>query len=234
MEIYSAWIKNIVSTYSIDGLRIDTVKNVQPGFWNASGFPTAAGVYIVGEVDDGDPNFVCPYQYDISGTLNYPLYYPLTAAFESTSGSISGLVNMVNQIKSTCKDSTLLAPFLENQDNPRCKCGSCLTRIHAKKRLLPTLTRSLLSFSSLSYRRHHPGTKRNSLHPAIRRHPDHLRRPRTAPERYGHAIQPRGHLADGVQYRRAALRLHQRGQRAAQQGHVRRPQFCDVQGLPHL
>lgn len=51
--------------------------------------------------------------------LNYPLYYPLVAAFESTSGNMPRLVAMINQLKSQCKDVTLMTPFLENHDQPR-------------------------------------------------------------------------------------------------------------------
>ena len=43
----------------------------------------------------------------------------MTEAFQSTSGSISALVNGVNAIKNTCRDTSLLGTFLENQDNPR-------------------------------------------------------------------------------------------------------------------
>ena len=43
----------------------------------------------------------------------------MTRAFQSTSGSITDLVNEINQVKSTCKDSTLLGTFLENHDQPR-------------------------------------------------------------------------------------------------------------------
>lgn len=110
-----------------------------------------AGVYIVGEVDDGDTTVVCPYQSYMSGVLNYPAlvlhffrsrfatsttesatrrileetqltlssYYWITQAFESTTGSISNLVNGVNTMKSDCADTTLLGSFMENHDNPR-------------------------------------------------------------------------------------------------------------------
>ncbi|PWY87724.1 alpha-amylase [Aspergillus heteromorphus CBS 117.55] len=111
------WIGSLVSNYSIDGLRIDTVKNVQKDFW--PGYNKAAGVYCVGEVFDGDAEFTCPYQNDLDGVLDYPMYYPLLRAFESTNGSISDLYNMINTVKSTCNDSTLLGTFVENHDNPR-------------------------------------------------------------------------------------------------------------------
>lgn len=117
INIYYSWIASLVSTYGIDGLRIDTVKHVQESFW--PGFNAAAGVYCVGEVFNGDPAYTCPYQNYLDGLLNYPLFFPLTAAFQSPSGSISTLVNEVNQIKSSCKNTSLLCTFLENHDNPR-------------------------------------------------------------------------------------------------------------------
>ncbi|KAJ5368735.1 uncharacterized protein N7496_008495 [Penicillium cataractarum] len=116
-NIWYSWVGSLVSNYSIDGLRIDTVKHVQKDFW--SDYNKAAGVYCVGEVFDGDASYTCPYQEVMDGLLNYPMYYPLLRAFQSTSGSISDLYNMINTVKSTCSDSTLLGTFVENHDNPR-------------------------------------------------------------------------------------------------------------------
>jgi len=42
------WIKDLVTTYGVDGLRIDTLKHVGKDFWPA--FASAAGVYTLGEV----------------------------------------------------------------------------------------------------------------------------------------------------------------------------------------
>ena len=42
------WIKDLVTTYGIDGIRIDTVKHIRKDFW--PGFASAAGVYTLGEV----------------------------------------------------------------------------------------------------------------------------------------------------------------------------------------
>lgn len=56
----------------VDGLRIDSVMEVQKDFW--AGFEAAAGVYCVGEVDNGDPTLVCPYQEVMDGVLDYPMY----------------------------------------------------------------------------------------------------------------------------------------------------------------
>jgi alpha-amylase len=49
------WIGELVSNYSIDGLRLDTVKHVRKSFW--PGFCKAAGVFSLGEVWDGDPAY---------------------------------------------------------------------------------------------------------------------------------------------------------------------------------
>ena len=68
---YSEWISHIVSTYSIDGLRLDTVRHVEKSFWK--GFNTAANnTYTLGEIFDGSPGAVCDYQDSIHGVLDYP------------------------------------------------------------------------------------------------------------------------------------------------------------------
>lgn len=118
-DVYSVWyewIADVVSTYGIDGIRLDSAYELNYNF--TPGFEDAAGVYLVGEVDNGDPAVVTPYQQYMSGILNYPAYYWITQAFESTSGSISNLVNGINTMKADT-DTTLYGSFLENHDNPR-------------------------------------------------------------------------------------------------------------------
>ncbi|KAJ5689839.1 hypothetical protein N7462_004231 [Penicillium macrosclerotiorum] len=97
--IWYDWVAELVSNYSIDGLRIDTVKHVQKSFW--PDYNTAAGVYCVGEVYDGDPSYTCPYQDYLDAVLNYPIYFQLFS------------------VASDCVDPTLLGNFIENHDNPR-------------------------------------------------------------------------------------------------------------------
>jgi alpha-amylase len=116
--IFNSWIAQLVKNYTIDGLRIDTAKHVNTGFWETF-LQAAGGIYAVGEVLSGDPKYVCPYQNYMPGVLNYPTYYTITQAFQSTGGSISNLVNGVNSMKATCADTTLLGSFLENHDQPR-------------------------------------------------------------------------------------------------------------------
>ncbi|KAK5123434.1 hypothetical protein LTR08_006449 [Meristemomyces frigidus] len=114
---YQTWIKQLVSNYSIDGLRLDTAMEVNTGFW--SGFSAAAGVYMVGEVDEADAGYVCGFQNYIPGVLNYGTYFPLVSAFSSTTGSISNLASVIGTVKSSCKDTSLLGTFSENHDQPR-------------------------------------------------------------------------------------------------------------------
>ncbi|OJJ55916.1 hypothetical protein ASPSYDRAFT_92119 [Aspergillus sydowii CBS 593.65] len=117
-SIWYDWVKDIVSEYSIDGLRLDTVKHVEKDFW--PGYVQAAGVYAVGEVLDGDPAYTCGYQASImDGVMNYPIYYPLREAFKSSSGNMGDLYNMINSVSSNCRDPTLLGSFIENHDNAR-------------------------------------------------------------------------------------------------------------------
>ncbi|KAL4979105.1 glycoside hydrolase superfamily [Aspergillus desertorum] len=116
-KIWYDWVGDLVSNYSIDGLRIDTVRHVQKDFWRD--YNDAAGVYCVGEIFDGAPDYTCGYQEVMDGVLNYPIYYPLLDAFSSTAGSLSDLANMIETVKYTCSDATLLGNFIENHDNPR-------------------------------------------------------------------------------------------------------------------
>lgn len=53
-----------------DGLRIDSAKHVEGSFW--PGFSSAAGVYLLGEVFNGDPLYVAPYQQYLDGVVDYP------------------------------------------------------------------------------------------------------------------------------------------------------------------
>ncbi|TVY22327.1 Alpha-amylase A type-3 [Lachnellula hyalina] len=117
LATWNTWIGGIVTKYSIDGLRLDSALEVDVDFF--SPFEAAAGVYIVGEAFNGDPSTVCPLQDSLSGLLNYPAYYWITQAFESTSGSMSNLENGINTMKSECSDTNLLGSFLENHDVAR-------------------------------------------------------------------------------------------------------------------
>lgn len=117
IKVFNDWIESLVSTFGIDGIRIDTVKHVQKSFW--TGFKSAAGVFSMGEVLDGDAAYTCAYQEQLDGVLNYPLYYPMIRAFKSNKGSMSSLSSAISTVQKSCRDPTLLGTFSENHDNPR-------------------------------------------------------------------------------------------------------------------
>ena len=114
---WQSWIRWLVAEYSIDGLRIDTVKHVEPSFW--PGFNAAAGVYCMGEVADGDVGYVCPYQAVLDGVLAYPTYYQATQFFSNTTTTSQNLVGELTALDAQCRDATLLGSFAENHDQPR-------------------------------------------------------------------------------------------------------------------
>lgn len=51
IKILQDWVRDLVETYSIDALRVDTVKHVRKDFW--PDFVKAGGVVAVGEVLHG-------------------------------------------------------------------------------------------------------------------------------------------------------------------------------------
>jgi alpha-amylase len=114
---WNNWIEDTVSKFNIDGLRLDSVMQVNTGFW--AGFLKAAGIYMIGEIYVQSADFVCNFQNYVPGVLNYGTYFPLIDAFRSPSGNMSALANMINQVRSSCKDPSLIGSFSENHDLPR-------------------------------------------------------------------------------------------------------------------
>lgn len=71
VEKMKSWIKSLVSTYKIDGIRIDTAKHLDKAF--LTNFSEASGVFATGEVYHGDIAYTCPYQGYVDGLLDYPM-----------------------------------------------------------------------------------------------------------------------------------------------------------------
>ena len=116
-DMFGMWIREMVANYSIDGLRIDTSINVDPEFF--INFVDAAGVFATGEVMQGDASVACEWADTIGSILNYPIYYTLTRAFESSEGSINDLVRTIESVKEICPNSTSFGSFSENHDVAR-------------------------------------------------------------------------------------------------------------------
>eukprot|EP00026_Physarum_polycephalum_P007939 Phypoly_transcript_08011.p1 GENE.Phypoly_transcript_08011~~Phypoly_transcript_08011.p1 ORF type:complete len:464 (+),score=43.48 Phypoly_transcript_08011:118-1509(+) len=111
-----SWITNLTSFYGFDGVRIDTVPEVDVTFWKP--FQQAAGVYGVGEVYNGDVNYVASYQGPLDAVLSYPLFFTLRNTFESGQ-SLYNLQTTLQQYQSAFSDLDLLGTFIDNHDQPR-------------------------------------------------------------------------------------------------------------------
>jgi len=75
------WIRNVVSKFDFDGIRIDTIPHVPKDFW--SEYTEASGVFQMGECFNGDVDFVAGYQGHVEGLFNYPMYFTLHDVFGS-------------------------------------------------------------------------------------------------------------------------------------------------------
>jgi alpha-amylase len=112
-----AWIAALVKNFKIDGLRIDTLKHVPKEFW--PGFVRASGVWCLGEVLNGDPDYLGSYQPYAGGLLDYATYFPLRRAF-SDGGSMYELTHLLQpEYRSKFADMQQLATFIESHDMPR-------------------------------------------------------------------------------------------------------------------
>ncbi|KAL2261849.1 hypothetical protein VTK26DRAFT_3169 [Humicola hyalothermophila] len=116
--VFNEWIAKMVSAYSVDGLRVDSAKHVETSFW--SNFSAATGgMYMLGEVFHGDPSYVADYQRYFDGVTDYPSYYWILRAFQSTNGSVGELVSGLNSLRGMALDPSLYGSFLENHDVER-------------------------------------------------------------------------------------------------------------------
>ena len=110
------WIKYMVEKYKLDGLRVDTVPEVPKWFWKK--FNKAAGVFQIGEVFNGNAEYVHSYQGPLNSTFNYPLYFTLNDAFKERN-----LEKLNDYYKNTRpvygRYKTVLGVFIGNHDNAR-------------------------------------------------------------------------------------------------------------------
>ncbi|XP_013396432.1 acid alpha-amylase [Lingula anatina] len=116
-ETLKAWIHNLVQTYGFDGIRIDTIPEVKPQFWNE--FGQSSGVFQIGEVDNGDPDYDSPFQGPLTSVLNYPMYWTLRNVFQQKSAGMRTIGDRLREEAAKFKDMTVLGGFVDNHDNPR-------------------------------------------------------------------------------------------------------------------
>jgi alpha-amylase len=119
MDTLQKYIAEFVSTYHIDGLRIDAAKHVDAAFWPP--FCAAAGVFCIGEVYGDDMGYAASYQTEkiMDSILGFPLYYGITAGFGTPMGNMSHFVDIANQVLTAFPHPELLGNFIENHDLPR-------------------------------------------------------------------------------------------------------------------
>jgi alpha-amylase len=119
-KIYSAWIKDLVSKYSIDGLRIDTALEIEPEFWTEGGFKEAAGVFLLAEINHSAPETLAPYQKYLDGYIDFSSWNWYTDAFQATGADFGDLFTGTNKLAAmTDIDPSLFGSFLENHDQVR-------------------------------------------------------------------------------------------------------------------
>jgi len=121
------WIKNLVKTYDIDGLRLDALRHIDKNFWLE--FSQAAGVYTVGEVFDPDINYAANYQHYVDAVLNAPIQ----SNFINSYIYRKTLLHLQEGYKSAMAlwpTIGLLGNFVENHDFPRFLSNTNNTEIY--------------------------------------------------------------------------------------------------------
>ncbi|KAG0703434.1 glycoside hydrolase family 13 protein [Suillus ampliporus] len=115
-----SWIKDVVSNFSVDGLRLSTVKFVSPQFWQD--FTREAEVFTIGEVMSNDTNYTSDYTQVMDAVLDYPTWYALVPAFQSPEGNLSALITVVKESQQLYASSAFMTgSFLDNHDQARFK-----------------------------------------------------------------------------------------------------------------
>jgi alpha-amylase len=113
------WVASLQAQYGFDGLRVDTVCEVSADFW--AEWNAAAGMYCVGEVFNGDIDYVAPYQLYMDGMLSYPLYFAMIDVFSSqkSMSEFESLIGPSGSYFSKFKNVDYLGTFVDNHDNAR-------------------------------------------------------------------------------------------------------------------
>ncbi len=131
-EIYQYWIGQA----GFDGFRVDTVKHVDMGFWQAwcpaihawaatNGKPN---FFMFGEIYDGSDAKCGSYTgtqgggpFKLDSVLDYPLYFTVNSAFATASGNTAQIENRYAALADNYDPSAQnrLVTFLDNHDQAR-------------------------------------------------------------------------------------------------------------------
>jgi alpha-amylase len=112
------WVKQT----GVDGFRIDTVKHVPRAFWQQFNREMRAfagdDFLLLGEIYDGRPEFMAPYQKEgMHSAFDFPLYYAFKDAFGQ--GQSMRRFGEVFGKDGLYADATMLSPFIDNHDVAR-------------------------------------------------------------------------------------------------------------------
>ncbi len=111
------WITDVIDTYDIDGLRIDTIPEVPTDFWDDFS-ETIGERYAVGEAYNGREWYVASYTHHLPAVLSYPLYFSMMDVF-ARGQSMLGIQSTLRNYKKNVRDVDALGTFIENHDQPR-------------------------------------------------------------------------------------------------------------------
>jgi len=110
------WIRNQIQKFGFDGIRIDTVPEVEKSFWTE--YTQSAGVFSIGEILNGNDGYVGSYQNHMDSTLNYGMYYTIKSVF-AHGGSMRQIADRWASNYRSFNDVDALGLFVDNHDNPR-------------------------------------------------------------------------------------------------------------------
>lgn len=140
--IYEYWIQ----AAEFDGFRIDTVKHVEPGFWQywcprVRQFAARQGkpdFFMFGEVLDASETLCGSYTgtagggaYELDSVLDYPLYFLINRVFAATNGAPGQLDRHYAGVAARYDPGAQmrLVTFLDNHDQPRFLHDSTTNRL---------------------------------------------------------------------------------------------------------
>lgn len=119
-DFVSYWVTEV----GIDGIRMDTVKHVEDGYWRqffAAGGPgDPREVWTVGEIFRGDVGFLVYYLDDLElpSVFDFPLYFRIKDHLSSPGGNLDDVAVIFDQ-DGRYSDPSSLTTFIDNHDVPR-------------------------------------------------------------------------------------------------------------------
>jgi alpha-amylase len=117
--VMDAMIKSVVSlgdAYDIDGIRLDTARNVPKT--HLTEFQNAVGVFVTGEALNQSSVYCRQYQGPLDSVINYPLWYVLGDTFMGRTTFDYLSAEMASEV-AMFPDANVWTNFLDNHDQQR-------------------------------------------------------------------------------------------------------------------